>query len=189
MTDDAQLRGRSALVAGAGGVAEAVRTALADAGAQVTSTDLVAGGAAQQPPPVGDGVDLLVCVPSWEEASAAVDLPVDRWQREVTGTLTAAFELAQVAARAMLAGGGGCVVFVVPQAADAAQRAARQGFVGLTKVLGTEWVGRGIRVVTVTAAGDASPQDVAPVVTFACSDRATFVTGSTIAVRGRVTAP
>jgi len=189
MTDDAALRDRRAVVAGAGGVADAVGTALEEAGARVSTADLVGGGAARRAPQDGGAAELLVCVPVWEEPVLALDLSVDRWQREVTGTLTAAFELAQAAAQGMLAAGKGCIVFVVPHAADAAQRAARQGFVGLTKVLGTEWVGRGIRVVAVTAADAASPADVAPVVVFACSDQAAFVTGSSIVVRGRIAAP
>lgn len=189
MTADSPLQGRSALVAGAGDVAAAVRTALREAGAEVATADLDAAAAGDAAWEGHDDLDLLVCVASWEAVHTAVDLPVDRWQREVTGTLTAAFTVAQAAAQRMLAGSGGCVVFVIPHAADAAQRAARQGLVGLTKVLGTEWVGRGIRVVAVTAAAGASPEDVAPVVVFACSDRAAFVTGSQIVVRGRVVAP
>ncbi len=183
MTAGSPLRGRSALVAGTGGIAEAVRTALQEAGATVATTPLAA--AADEAWEGHEDLDLLVCVATWERAHAATDLPLDRWRREVAGTLTAAFGLAQAAAQRMLARRGGCVVFVVPHAADAAQRAARQGLVGLTKVLGTEWVGRGVRVVAVTAAAPgAAPADLAPVVVFACSDRATFVTGSEIAVRG-----
>src|ERR1700736_2437764 len=78
------------------------------------------------------------------------------WRRLIELDLTAPFLCAQAAARHMLAAGGGVIVNIASAFAHtaipgrAAYTAAKHGLIGLTKVLGVEWAGRGVRCVAVS---------------------------------------
>ena len=146
------------------------------------------------------------------------ELSLEVWSQTLAVNLTGTFLCAQAAARHMLPAGRGVIVNVGSVFAAtgmpmrAAYAASKHGVVGLTKVLGTEWATRGIRVVAVdpayvrTALDDADqraggytaedierrtpmgryaePAEIARVVAFLASDDASFITGSEVAVDG-----
>ena len=140
------------------------------------------------------------------------------WRRLIEVDLTAPFLCAQAAARHMLSVGDGVIINVASALGQtaipgrAAYAAAKHGLIGLTKVLGVEWAGRGVRCVAVSpgyvatelvrqnmlrGAFDerdierrtplgrlARPEEVARVVAFLASDAASYMTGSDVLVDG-----
>ena len=163
-------------------------------------------------------LDVLVNNAGVGAVAPSQDLAPDVWSRTLAVNLTGTFLCAQAAARHMLPAGRGVIVNIGSVFAAtgmpmrAAYAASKHGVVGLTKVLATEWAGRGLRVVAVdpayvrTALDDADqvaggyseadiarrtpmgryaePAEVARVVAFLASDAASFVTGSEVAVDG-----
>jgi len=163
-------------------------------------------------------VDVLVNNAGVGAVAPSADLGFDVWSRTLAVNLTGSFLCAQAAARHMLPAGRGVIVNIASVFAAtgmpmrAAYAASKHGVIGLTKVLATEWAGRGIRVVAVdpafvrTTLDDADqraggytaddiarrtpmgryaePAEVARVVAFLASDAASFITGSEIAVDG-----
>jgi 3-oxoacyl-[acyl-carrier protein] reductase len=163
-------------------------------------------------------IDVLVNNAGVGAVAPSEELSLEVWSRTLAVNLTGTFLCAQAAARHMLPAGRGVIVNVGSVFAAtgmpmrAAYAASKHGVVGLTKVLGTEWATRGIRVVAVdpayvrTALDDADqraggytaedierrtpmgryaePAEIARVVAFLASDDASFITGSEIAVDG-----
>lgn len=139
-------------------------------------------------------LDLLVNAAEVVADHPAEDLPLDRWREVLAVNLTAVFVLCQRAGRTMLDGDGGTIVNLTALAddsGDVAYRATKDGLVGLTRVLGTEWAGRGVRVVAVApgrvaegGTGGVSPDEVARVIGYVCSPEASFLTASQIVVGG-----
>jgi 3-oxoacyl-[acyl-carrier protein] reductase len=163
-------------------------------------------------------IDVLVNNAGVGAVAPSEELSLELWSRTLAVNLTGTFLCAQAAARHMLQAGRGVIVNVGSVFAAtgmpmrAAYAASKHGVVGLTKVLGTEWATRGIRVVAVDPAyvrtalddadqraGDytaedierrtpmgryAEPAEIARVVAFLASDDASFITGSEIAVDG-----
>jgi 3-oxoacyl-[acyl-carrier protein] reductase len=163
-------------------------------------------------------LDILVNNAGVGAVAPSQDLAPDVWSRTLAVNLTGTFLCAQAAARHMFPAGRGVIVNLGSVFAAtgmplrAAYAASKHGVVGLTKVLATEWAGRGLRVVAVdpayvrTALDDADqvaggyteadiarrtpmgryaePAEVARVVAFLASDAASFVTGSEVAVDG-----
>lgn len=90
----------------------------------------------------------------------AEELPLEDWQRVIDVNLTGGFLVARTAARAMLAGSGGAIVFVSSIMGlvgggiypNAAYQASKAGLVNLTRTLALEWASRGIRVNAVAPA-------------------------------------
>jgi 3-oxoacyl-[acyl-carrier protein] reductase len=164
------------------------------------------------------GVDILVNNAGEGFIAPSEELTEEDWRRVIDLDLTAAFLCAQAAARHMLPRGSGVIVNITSALAHtaipgrAAYAAAKHGLLGLTKVLGVEWAGRGVRCVAVspgyvetellrenmrrgsfdrsdlerrTPLGRlATPQDVARVVAFVASDAASYMTAGHVLVDG-----
>jgi NAD(P)-dependent dehydrogenase (short-subunit alcohol dehydrogenase family) len=147
----------------------------------------------------------------------------DEWSDVLDVNLTGLYRCCRAFGTRMLAGGRGCIVniasIVGPQVGmpgRAPYSASKAGIVGLTRVLGVEWAGRGVRVnallpgpvrtpmvetaiaqgivaeqevVDRTPAGRwATAGDVARAVVLLCGPDAGFVTGQTLVVDGGYTA-
>jgi 3-oxoacyl-[acyl-carrier protein] reductase len=201
-------------------LAEATAARLPDASAVVADvTDPLAVNALFDEVARANGrVDVLVNNAGVGAVAPSEQLAPEVWSRTLAVNLTGTFLCAQAAARHMLPAGRGVIVNIASlfgatgMPMRAAYAASKHAVVGLTKVLATEWAGRGIRVVAVepayvrTALDDADqvaggyttadierrtpmgryaePAEIARVVAFLASDDASYVTGSEIAVDG-----
>ena len=135
----------------------------------------------------------------------------EHWQRQLDVNLTGAYLCARRALGAMSDAGYGRIVCVGSSAgktgggiAAAAYSASKAGLMTLAKSIAKEYVGAGIRANAVAPAlidtdmikgiGDlrdriplgryGTPQEVADVVIFLCSDHANFITGEVVDVNG-----
>ena len=169
-----RLEGRTALVTGAAsGIGSAIAGAFAAAGARIVLVDLngeaVRARAAELgeehtglPGDVSDPasvarfaadagpVDVLVTCAGIVDLAPAEDLDPAAFVRTLSINLTGTFLTAQAVGRGMLERGRGKVITMASQAATvaldghAAYCASKAGVVGLTKVLASEWAGRGV---------------------------------------------
>lgn len=164
------------------------------------------------------GIDVLVNNAGAGSVGASEKVEPDDWLRVMQLLLNAPFYCAQAAGRHMLEARRGVVINITSIAGHlglperAAYCAAKHGLVGLTRVLGTEWAGRGVRVLSIDpgyvatgalersmAAGgfDASaiegrtpmgrigdPSEVARVAAFLATDAASYMTGASVTVDG-----
>jgi NAD(P)-dependent dehydrogenase (short-subunit alcohol dehydrogenase family) len=164
------------------------------------------------------GLDVLVNNAGMGMAVPSEEMPVEEFRGLVELDLVAPFACARAAARHMLANGRGVIVNVasifgvagIPR--RAAYVSAKHGLVGLTKVLGAEWAGRGVRCVAVDPGWVATdlllanmrrdgfdsavlerrtplgrmgePEEIARVVRFLASDAASFITATDVAADG-----
>ncbi len=154
-------------------------------------------------------IDVWVNGATVEHGGPSETLASAAWDNNLSTVLTVAFYGAQAAGAHMLARGRGVIVNVgtveAYQAREghAADSAAQAGLVALTRALGVEWAGRGVRVVGVAAglpldeavserriplrrAG--MPEEIAEAVFFVASDEAAFMVGETLRVDGGWTA-
>ncbi|ABS02948.1 GolD/DthD family dehydrogenase [Kineococcus radiotolerans] len=169
-----RLDGRTALITGAAsGIGSAIAGAFAAAGARVVAVDLDGEAARARAAELGDGhvgltgnvadpgsvaefaaaagpVDVLVTCAGIVDLAPAEDLDPAVFVRTLSINLTGTFLTAQAVGRGMLERGRGKVITMASQAATvaldghAAYCASKAGVVGLTKVLASEWAGRGV---------------------------------------------
>ena len=164
------------------------------------------------------GLHILVNNAGAGFVAPAEELPEGDWRRLIDLDLTAPFLCSQAVGQHMLAADGGVIVNITSVFAHtgipgrAAYAAAKHGLIGLTKVLGVEWAGRGVRCMAVSpgyvatelvkqtmrqGAYDqqdierrtplgrlATPEEVARVVLFLVSDAASYMTASHVLVDG-----
>ncbi|WP_369052443.1 GolD/DthD family dehydrogenase [Kineococcus terrestris] len=97
-------------------------------------------------------VDVLVNCAGIVDLAPAEELGERAWERTLAINLSGTFHVSQAVGRHMLAAGGGKIVNMASQAATvaldghAAYCASKAGVLGLTRVLASEWGGRGITV-------------------------------------------
>ncbi|WP_432548740.1 GolD/DthD family dehydrogenase [Kineococcus sp. SYSU DK004] len=97
-------------------------------------------------------VDVLVNCAGIVDLAPAEELGERAWERTLAINLSGTFHVCQAVGRHMLAAGGGRIVNMASQAATvaldghAAYCASKAGVLGLTRVLASEWGGRGITV-------------------------------------------
>jgi D-threitol dehydrogenase (NAD+) len=165
-------------------------------------------------------IDILVNCAGIGPLAAAEDLSVDVWDSTMDVNLKGTFLMSQAVGRTMLAQGRGKIINLASQAATVALDghlaycASKFAVVGLTKVLASEWGGRGITANTISptvvmtalgrqtwggARGDAFkemiptgrfayPDEIAATAVFLASDSANMINGADILVDGGYTA-
>ncbi len=203
-------------------VADAVAAALGEAHAGVAldvrsseSADRAAEAVAER---LGEPT-ILVCSAGINRIRPAESVGDEDWQAVLDVDLTGVFRCCRAFGSRMLEAGRGSIVNIASiigpelgMPGRAAYGASKAGVVGLTRVLGVEWAGRGVRVnalipgpvrtpmvaqaiadgvlveseiVDRTPAGRlAEPADVARAVVLLCSPEAAFVTAQTLVVDG-----
>ncbi|SIM51473.1 GolD/DthD family dehydrogenase [Micromonospora cremea] len=164
-------------------------------------------------------IDILVNSAGVALLAPAEELSLSSWNTTLAVNLTGAFLLSQAVGRVMLGQGRGKVINLASQAASvallehAAYCASKFGLVGLTKVLASEWAGRGVTANTISPTvvltdlgrkawagpkGDAHkaeiptgrfafPEEIAATAVFLASDAADMINGADLVVDGGFT--
>jgi NAD(P)-dependent dehydrogenase (short-subunit alcohol dehydrogenase family) len=97
-------------------------------------------------------IDILVNSAGIARLAPAEDLSLEHWDSTIAINLKGTFLMCQTVGRHMLGAGRGVIINMASQAASVAIEehvaycASKFGVVGITKVLATEWAGRGVRV-------------------------------------------
>jgi NAD(P)-dependent dehydrogenase (short-subunit alcohol dehydrogenase family) len=164
-------------------------------------------------------VDVLVNSAGVVLLAPAEDLEVAAFETTINVNLTGTFLVCQAVGRHMLEAGKGTIINLASQAASVALDqhvaycASKFGVVGLSKVLASEWAGRGVTVNTISPTvvltdlgrkawagpkGDAlkaqiptgrfaTPEEIAATALFLASDASNMVNGADIVVDGGYT--
>jgi NAD(P)-dependent dehydrogenase (short-subunit alcohol dehydrogenase family) len=164
---DFRLDGLVAVVTGgASGIGAAIASAFAAKGATVAIADLATDSGyvcdVSDPESVESTVaavvndfgriDILVNSAGIARLAPAEDLSLEHWDATIAINLKGTFLMCQTVGRHMLGAGRGVIINMASQAARVAIEehvaycASKFGVVGITKVLATEWAGRGVRV-------------------------------------------
>jgi NAD(P)-dependent dehydrogenase (short-subunit alcohol dehydrogenase family) len=97
-------------------------------------------------------IDVLVNSAGIVALAPAENLSIDTWNRTININLSGTFFMSQAIGKLMLSQGSGKIVNMASQAASialdehAAYCASKFGVLGITKVLASEWAGRGVNV-------------------------------------------
>lgn len=161
-------------------------------------------------------VDILVNSAGVARLAPAEDLSDEFWDLTMGVNLKGTFLASQVLGRRMLGRGDGTIINLASQAASvaladhAAYCASKAGVIGLTKVLASEWAGRGVRVnaisptVVLTALGRdawlnpkgdelltqipvgrfAEPEEIAALAAFLASRSSSMLNGADLVIDG-----
>lgn len=163
-------------------------------------------------------IDALVNNAGISRVARSEDLPPAWWDQVVDVNLSGTWRCSQVVGVRMVARGRGAIVNIgsayteIGAAGRVAYAATKTGVLGITRVLGTEWAGRGVRVNLVEPGYIDTPMlrvtleagtvgidellaripsdrlgradEVAAVVSFLLSDDASYITGATLRVDG-----
>ncbi|PRY45003.1 SDR family NAD(P)-dependent oxidoreductase [Umezawaea tangerina] len=168
------LRGRTALVAGAGGIGAAAATALAEAGASVVVADVdeqrlaalagvvplhadltTADGSREcvgKAAAILGGLDVFVHAVGTNDRRPVLDTPDDVWERIVALNLGSAFWTGRAAGELMVRAGYGRVVYLssvsgqLAHANHAPYAASKGGVNQLLRVMAREWAPSGVTV-------------------------------------------
>ena len=164
-------------------------------------------------------IDVLVNSAGVVMLAPAEEISVSAWRTTLDVNLTGTFLMAQAAGRHMLAAGQGTIINLASQAASVALHehvaycASKFGVIGVTKVLASEWAGRGVTVnavsptVVLTELGRkawegpkgealkeliptgrfALPEEIAATAVFLASDGARMINGADLLVDGGYT--
>ncbi len=234
------LDGKVAVITGgASGIGAAIASAYAAKGAKVVILDLTVPSergdvaafacdvtdqtsvvaAVDQVMQLHGRIDVLVNSAGVVELAPAEELSLSAWNTTLAVNLTGAFLLSQTVGRIMLQQRRGKVINLASQAASvalvahAAYCASKFGLVGLTKVLASEWAGRGVTANTISPTvvltdlgrkawegpkGDqlkeqiptgrfAYPEEIAAAAVFLASDAADMINGADLLVDGGYT--
>jgi NAD(P)-dependent dehydrogenase (short-subunit alcohol dehydrogenase family) len=164
-------------------------------------------------------IDILVNSAGVVMLAPAEEISVSAWRTTLDVNLTGTFLMAQAVGRHMLAAGRGTIINLASQAASVALHehvaycASKFGVIGMTKVLASEWAGRGVTVNAVSPTvvltelgrkawegpkGDALkeliptgrfalPEEIAATAVFLASDSARMINGADLLVDGGYT--
>jgi len=99
-------------------------------------------------------IDVLVNNAGGGDAGPAIDVPIEAFRRTVELNLTSVFELSQLSARQMIQVGRGSIINIASMLGlvsswpipNSSYTASKGGVVNLTRELGCQWAGLGVRV-------------------------------------------